>query len=263
MSVSAFVVDPGWVSSHYAGRSYCFNYPPPRYIRASLRSQTASSPRQTLPSAPLTKDLPVPPRPAGAPAGHGLRDLPRATKAPSPTASITSPKRRLPALAPAGSQGHQPADAGRLPRHSGLSEPRPGRRKPPALSNNGSAAGAPGSPAPPSPGYRASISRWASGGCGHGAGPAAGGGGGTDTRPPPGTLGSPRAPAAPLRGRGRRETWRSGAGGCAPRNFIPRNFPPSSPSLPSRRGGAAAAPRPRCHLGGGGAGAGAARLHRR
>lgn len=106
-------------------------------------------------------------------------------------------------------------------RGSGLAEP-PHRPRTPALDNNGRAAG-----------LRAARLR-------HprihhrnrAALPAPSAPGDAGTEPPPlraapGTLGSPRAPAAPLGGRGPPETWRGGAGG--PRS--PQLHPAQLPSL--------------------------------
>lgn len=50
-----------------------------------------------------------------------------------------------------------PTDTDRLHRHSGLSEPQHRHRKPPALNNNGNAAGPRAAPLRHPPGYRASI----------------------------------------------------------------------------------------------------------
>lgn len=124
--------------------------------------------------------------------GYGGRDLPGATK------ERPLPRRIHPRSEPG---------TDRSSRRSGLAEP-PHRPRAPALDNNGRAAGLRAAPLRhPRIHHRNRAAL-------------------------PGTLGNPRAPAAPLGGRGPPETWRGGAGGRAPRNFIPRNFPPSSSSLP-------------------------------
>lgn len=135
-------------------------------------------------------------------------------------------------------------------RRSALAEPRH-RPRSPALDNNGRAAGLRAAPLRhPRIHHRSRAVLPA---------PSAPGDAGTEPPPlraAPGTLRSPRAPAAPLGGRGPPETWR----GRAPRNFIPRNFPPSSSSLPplppslppGRSGGRPPAPlSPRGRRGGG------------